>query len=111
MGADEESLAEFRLSALAGEPLKDGPTRAMVESSARALAEREGLTLTHLELGPAHVAGRLNAEDVVALGFAAELRRVTNAWYERRYRDGPLWGTPAPGDDRLTGGDGSGPCA
>lgn len=93
MGAGEERLSEFRLSALAGEPLSDPPTRAMVESSARALAEREGLALTHLELGPAHVAGRLNADDVTALGFAAELRRLTNAWYERRYRDGPLWGT------------------
>jgi hypothetical protein len=44
------------------------------------------------------VAGRLRADEVAALGFAAELRRLTNAWYERRYRDGPLWGTPAPGE-------------
>jgi hypothetical protein len=98
MGAVEEPLSEFRLSALSGEPLRDGPTRAMVESSARALAEREGLFLTELELGAAHVAGRLRADEVAALGFAAELRRLTNAWYERRYRDGPLWGTPAPGE-------------
>jgi hypothetical protein len=22
---------------------------------------------------------------------------VTNQWYEHKYRDGPLWGTPTPG--------------
>lgn len=97
MDTGAEELSEFRLSALAGEPLSDPATRGMVESSARGLAEREGLSLTHLEIGASHVAGRLNADEVTALGFAAELRRLTNAWYERRYRDGPLWGTPGPG--------------
>ena len=31
--------------------------------------------------------------------FLAELRRITNKWYEDKYRDGPLWGTPAPGTE------------
>ena len=41
----------------------------------------------------------LDAERIVGLGFLAELRRSTNTWYEQKYRDGPLWGTPAPGTE------------
>lgn len=91
--------ATVRLSALHGTPLDDHTTRRTVESTARAIAEREGVKLLALELSPASITITLEAERIVGVGFVAELRRVTNKWYEDKYRDGPLWGTPAPGTE------------
>lgn len=88
-----------RLRALRGTPLDDFATRRTVESSARALAEREGIALTSLETSPEGIVLTLEADRIVGLGFLAELRRNTNKWYEDKYRDGPLWGTPAPGTE------------
>lgn len=81
------------LRALSGEPLRDAGVRGMVESSARALAERSGMTVLALDTSPREIRLWLPLDRFAALGFAAELRRVTNAWYEGKYRDGPLWGT------------------
>ncbi|MBL8887989.1 MAG: hypothetical protein JNK16_15135 [Phycisphaerales bacterium] len=91
--------ATVRLRALQGTPLDDGPTRRVVESTAHALAEREGIDLTSLETSPEGIVLTLEADRIVGLGFLAELRRITNKWYEDKYRDGPLWGTPAPGTE------------
>ena len=91
--------ATVRLRALHGTPLDDGPTRRTVESTAHALAEREGIKLTSLESAPDSIVLTLDADRIVGLGFLAELRRITNKWYEDKYRDGPLWGTPAPGTE------------
>lgn len=88
-----------RLRALHGTPLEDGAARRTVESTARALAEREGIDLLALEVAPDGIAITLDADRIVGLGFVAELRRVTNKWYEDKYRDGPLWGTPPPGTE------------
>ena len=91
--------ATIRLRALQGTPLDDATTRRTVEASARALAEREGIDLVALELSPEGITLTLEADRIVGVGFLAELRRVTNKWYEDKYRDGPLWGTPAPGTE------------
>lgn len=91
--------ATVRLRALHGTPLDDYTTRRAVEAAAHALAEREGVKLTSLEISPEGITITLDAERIVGLGFLAELRRSTNAWYEDKYRDGPLWGTPAPGTE------------
>ncbi|MBX3381758.1 MAG: hypothetical protein KF805_16820 [Phycisphaeraceae bacterium] len=88
-----------RLRALHGTPLDDGATRRTVESTARALAEREGIELLAVEVAPDGITITVDAERIVGLGFVAELRRVTNKWYEDKYRDGPLWGTPLPGTE------------
>ena len=36
---------------------------------------------------------------LAAIGFMAELRRLTNVWYEKKFRDGPLWGVAHHDDD------------
>lgn len=91
--------ATLRLRALHGTPLDDYATRRAVESAAHALAEREGVNLAALEISPEGITITLDAERIVGLGFLAELRRSTNMWYEEKYRDGPLWGTPTPGTE------------
>jgi hypothetical protein len=63
----------------------------MVEAAARALAEREGVPLEALEMTPESITLTLGLGRLAAVGFLAELRRNTNAWYEGKYAQGPLW--------------------
>jgi len=93
-GMDETSTV--RLSALSGTPLDDAMVRATVEATARAIAERTGVPILSLSIHDARITVVLKADRVAAIGFAAELRRLTNTWYESKFRDGPLWGTPPP---------------
>lgn len=97
-------ICVLRLTALHGTPLDDAGVRRNVEAAARAIGEREGIEVRGLEVAPDSIAITIDADRLTGLGFAAELRRVTNQWYEQKYRDGPLWGTPKPGDDG-TGGE------
>lgn len=88
-----------RLRAVSGTPLDELIVRDMVVSAAEALAEREGVTITDIHTTTDSVTLTLSVDRLAALGFLAELRRHTNAWYEGKYRDGPLWGTPPPGKE------------
>ncbi|MCE7973346.1 MAG: HAD-IIIA family hydrolase [Leptolyngbya sp. PLA1] len=73
--------------------LDDARTRETVLASARSIAEQHGVRL--VELGVADGALRLGvrADRMLALGFAAEVRRATNAWHRAR-TGSALW----PGD-------------
>lgn len=88
-----------RLAALSGTPLKDKQVRESVETAAAALAERTGVRLIALRTDERGIEADIVAPEIIAVGFAAELRRITNAWYEAKFRDGPLWGTPPPVGD------------
>jgi hypothetical protein len=81
------------LRALSGTPLDDELVRRTVIASAHALAERTGIVIERLDVRPNEIEAMLDADEYAAVGFAAELRRATNAWYEGKFRDGPLWGT------------------
>lgn len=82
-----------RLRALSGEPLADADVRQTVEAAAHAAAERAGVRLLSLETTPTALTVTLATDKLAGMGFMAELRRATNSWYEKKYRDGPLWGT------------------
>ncbi|MBX3365032.1 MAG: HAD-IIIA family hydrolase [Phycisphaeraceae bacterium] len=84
------NVATARLLALRGEPLADQRTRETVLASARALAERTGVCLLGLRAEPSAIEVTLRASPVAALGFVAELRRITNRWHEARH-GGALW--------------------
>ncbi len=88
-------MASVRLRALSGRPLADPKIRGMVVASAQALAEREGLAVLSLHAGDDALEITLGTDKLAAMGFLAELRRNTNAWYEGKYQCGPLWGTSA----------------
>ncbi len=84
------------LSLLAERPgaLDDQRIAATVRSSAEALAERTGIRLLSVSIEDDRAEIELEGSEFVAVGFAAELRRLTNAWHRRQF-DSSLWPAPA----------------
>lgn len=90
-----ESPSTVVLRALEGSPMRDPQVRRIVESMAHAIAERNGVHLVELRVADDHVLATLEVNRLAALGFAAELRRLTTAWHRAREPDAPpLWGDP-----------------
>jgi hypothetical protein len=91
-------MSEITLRALEGRPLADRVVREMVVATARAIAERQGVALLDVRAAPDHVTANLRAGRIEAIGFAAELRRLTTHWYTRKFGERTLWGEP-PADE------------
>ena len=70
----------------------------MVEAAARALAERNAVEVASLSCEPDSITLTLGINKLAALGFLAELRRVTDAWHRGKHGTG-LWGELPPADD------------
>jgi hypothetical protein len=87
--------ATITLHARHGAPLEDDQTRRTVEAAARAIAERHGVTLIRLDAQPDRITATLALSRLAAIGFAAELRRITTAWYHEHTGIDHLWGDPA----------------
>lgn len=85
--------ATLRLRALEGIPMDDPVVRDTVIATAHAIAERFGVNVLSLSTDSNSITVTLEIDTLAAIGFMAELRRLTNAWYERKFKDGPLWGT------------------
>jgi len=79
-------------------PLADDRTAATVEAVAHAIAERTGVPLLDLASAPDRITVTLAAPRLAAIGFAAELRRLTNRWHTDKH-DSPLWRDPETPDD------------
>ncbi|GJM19941.1 MAG: hypothetical protein DHS20C14_21540 [Phycisphaeraceae bacterium] len=71
-------------------PLADERVRETVLASARAIAERTGVELLDASATDTALTATLAASRVAAMGFAAELRRATNAWHLGRHKR-TLW--------------------
>lgn len=93
-----------RLRALNGLPLADPVVRDTVIATANAIAERTGITLEGINTSDDAITVTIDADKLAGLGFLAELRRLTNAWYEKKFKDGPLWGRPREGEEEWHGG-------
>ncbi len=91
-------ICEITLRALEGQPLADARVRDMVEATAHAIAERQGVKVLGLHTAPDRITVRLNVGRIEAIGFAAELRRLTTRWYTQKYGVDTLWGEP-PDDE------------
>ncbi len=89
--ADDRPRSSIVLRALTGDPLARQETRNTVASAAWAIAERNGVTLESLTVLDDRVRATLVGEELVAIGFAAELRRSTEGWYRSRHGSS-LWG-------------------
>lgn len=89
----------LRLRALSGTPLDNRMIRDTVIAAAKGLAERSGIELAAVTADDRVLTIELGLDRIAAIGFVSELRRSTNAWYENKFHDGPLWGTPPPGAD------------
>ena len=92
----EPEVSTLVLTALNGEPLADHDIRGSVVAAAQSLAERSGVRIVHLTTTDTAISITIEGSTVEAVGFAGELRTITNTWFEHKFRDGPLWGTPRP---------------
>jgi hypothetical protein len=104
MSAEEhpERVTSVTLRALEGEPLKDHRIRDMVTATAESLAERNGVPVIDVHAEPDRITVTLASDRIVAMGFAAELRRLTTNWYTKKFGVETLWGEPPreePEDD------------
>lgn len=87
MTADES----VTLTARTGSPLEDERVRETVVSTAQAIAERNGVTITSLLAEGNLVRVSVAEGQVAALGLASELRRSTERWYRQRFDGLALW--------------------
>jgi lipid A disaccharide synthetase len=98
MSAGQRSTITLR--SREGSPLADDALRNMVEATARAIAERQGVGVIGLASDDESITVTLGSGRIEAMGFAAELRRLTEAWYTSKYAQRTLWGeAPAQPDD------------
>lgn len=91
MESGESSTA--KITSHAGPTLRDSRVRSTVQSTAHAIAERIGVEILHVGMTDESIEVTLGCDEVAALGFAAELRRLTEAWHQSKYHD-TLWGEP-----------------
>jgi hypothetical protein len=90
------------LRAQFGDPLNNDETRGIVVSTAHAIAERIGVPVVAITTDPNALHAQLVCDRVAAIGFAAELRRLTEQWYRSKYEI-TLWGeTPLDEDTTYT---------
>lgn len=82
------------LRALDGVPLMDESVRRIVRATAHAIAERNGVELAEFQAADDRVLIGVRAHRLAAIGFAAELRRLTNAWFTTKHPGLTLWGEP-----------------
>lgn len=94
-----DRLEDVTLRAKLGEPLADASVARVVEATAHAVAERTGVDLVAVHVEPASITATLRGPVIVAIGFAAELRRLTEGWYRGKHGVS-LWGdVTTPGTD------------
>ena len=86
-------MTAVRLRANTGYPLADERVRETVVATANAIAERTGIAIDSIDADGDSVVVEIRADQLAAVGFLAELRRLTNTWYERKYEQS-LWGEP-----------------
>ena len=85
-------VSKVRLRALSGKPLADARVKSTVVATARAIAERTGVQVLDIEADDAAVTVTLGIDKLACVGFLAELRRLTNAWYAGKHHGVSLWG-------------------
>ncbi len=92
----DEARAAITLKALEGEPLKHERIREMVVATAHAIAERQGIEVLAIGTTSSSITAHLATGRIEAMGFAAELRRLTTSWYRHKYGEVSLWGDAGP---------------
>ena len=102
---NRRQASAITLRALAGRPLQDQRVRETVIATAKAIAERQGVELLEVSAEPTSITVTLGASRVVAMGFAAELRRLTTTWYTKKFGAASLWGEPPREPDEDVAGE------
>ena len=91
-------MTSLRLRAITGYPLADDRVRGTVIATANAIAERTGVAIGSVLADGDSVLVEIEGDQLAAVGFLAELRRLTNAWYEGKFGES-LWGEPPSGEE------------
>ena len=86
------AFTRVTLRALEGAPLADEQIRSTVVATAHAIAERTGVELRDLETTESSITVSLATSRIGAIGFLAELRRLTTKWRHDRTGEPSLWG-------------------
>jgi allophanate hydrolase subunit 1 len=94
-----QTASQITLRALEGEPLADARIRDMVVATAHAIAERQAVQVLAIHHSASSITVTLDVGRIEAIGFAAELRRLTTRWYTQKYGVTTLWGEPLRGDN------------
>lgn len=107
-GQSRPGWTRVRLNAASRGALSDPTVHDTVVSSAEAIAERTGVVLVSIEVDERGVTAVVEGGRMEALGLAAELRRLTGAWYARHAPGEHLWiEPPDPREDERGGGQGN----
>lgn len=85
-------VSTIRLRALSGAPLADAKVRGVVLSTAEAIAERTGIVVQAISASDDAITLTIATDKIAGMGFLAELRRLTNAWYAQKHPGASLWG-------------------
>ncbi|MHC4908147.1 MAG: hypothetical protein ACYTF9_00300 [Planctomycetota bacterium] len=93
------SGATVTLRALEGEPLAHERIREMVEATARAIAERQGVTILRIDTTPDSLSVTVDGDRLIAIGLIAELRRLSTSWYTHKFGVDTLWGDAPEHDE------------
>ncbi|MBL8746940.1 MAG: hypothetical protein JNK58_11360 [Phycisphaerae bacterium] len=93
-----DAVTSITLRALEGTPLADPNIRDLVVATANSIGERNNVAVHAIRSDGQAITIDLDAPKLVALGFAAELRRVTDRWY-RNKTGRSLWGEPRTSRD------------
>lgn len=92
MHESDEPTTTVTLRALKGEPLADGELRSTVMAMALAVAERQGVRVIQVDATESSITTTLVGSRIVGIGFAAELRRLTERWHSAKHGGATLWG-------------------
>lgn len=93
-----DSITSITLRALEGTPLADANIRDVVVATANSIGERNTVAVRAIRTDGQSITIELTAPKLVALGFAVELRRVTDRWF-RDKMGRSLWGEPRTSRD------------
>lgn len=88
----EAERSTITLRAIEGSPLRRQRIREMVIATAHAIGERNGIGVLGVRTDDESVTIDLAADRLAAIGFAAELRRLTTSWYTNKFGVPSLWG-------------------
>lgn len=97
--SSEQSTVTLR--ALEGDPLRHAIVRDMTIATANAIAERSGVRIINLRTDERSVTITIAGTRMGAMGLAAELRRLTTAWYAHKFGVDALWGEAKIDDDEA----------
>lgn len=93
-----DAVTSITLRALEGSPLADANIRDLVVATANSIGERNNVEVRAIRTDGQSITIDLVAQKLVALGFAVELRRVTDRWH-RNKAGRTLWGEPRTSRD------------